>query len=71
MSRVDLQELQNCQDVGAIGYVVWALPMIIEEIKALRKLADALKKAREEHYCNVPVEVDDALAVYKRLVGEK
>lgn len=48
-----------------------ALPDMIAELRALRKLADALKKAREEHYCNVPVEVDDALAEYKRLVGDK
>ena len=56
MSKVDLDNI----DLGGLGtsgcYSIpaWGIESMIAELLALRKLADALKKAREEHYCNVP-----------------
>ena len=36
------------------------------ELEALREVTEALKKAREEEYCNVPYYVDEAMEKLKK-----
>lgn len=57
------------QDASLIAAMRNNIKPMIEELWTLRKLADAFKKAQEEHYCNVPIEVHDAVAEYEKLMG--